>query len=305
MDQTKRLFIIDELTDGKLAKRLSELSVSGNFISIEAQGSNLSRKLASLTKLKDRLFSLDEGDSLVVFVNGKQISNINRWINHHREDAKSKGEHLFFFISGFVSDILFPGEKPLHSRGFRQTTAFTSADPKNAALKISEAFGLSKSVADWDTYFMSLAYLESMLSTDDCTAYGAVIADSENRIISTGHNTAFENSEFRDHEGQCAICQAAKRAFSLKIFGPWRIYTQAVPKNECCLRLFEQDHNSGRQRIKEIIVDRRWGSQRPLDDEQFAREQASYLEAGIKLRWWDGKLLKICGRKRYRSFRSS
>lgn len=40
----------------------------------------------------------------------------------------------------------------------------------------------------WDEYFMELAYLVKRRSPDSQTQHGAVIVDSNNRVISTGYN---------------------------------------------------------------------------------------------------------------------
>lgn len=41
---------------------------------------------------------------------------------------------------------------------------------------------------DWTTYFMAQAFIVSMRSIDPSTKHGAIIADANNRIISTGYN---------------------------------------------------------------------------------------------------------------------
>jgi len=45
-----------------------------------------------------------------------------------------------------------------------------------------------RDVVPWDRYFMSLAYLVADRSKDPNTQVGAVIVESENRILSTGYN---------------------------------------------------------------------------------------------------------------------
>jgi deoxycytidylate deaminase len=302
MEQIRRLFVVDELTDGKLFKELSELSKAGAFIPIELPASNLNHKLNQLFKLKKGEFSPDGTDSLVILIRGNQVPLANHWLSHREQAIQvAMGKYLFFHVSGGYNPN---GDLCLSS--FRLKTVINDANPKNIALLISNHFNLSPLVSDWDTYFMSLAYMASMLSTDDCTAIGAVIIQNDNnRIISTGHNTTARNDDFCG----CAVCQAVNNAFrhrsSASRYADWRLYTQAIPRNECCLRLLERNIKSNSQPIKEIIVDRQWDKQRPFSDEQFQLAKAAYLEAGITLRQWDGELLKIHGRKRYQPFRTA
>ena len=42
----------------------------------------------------------------------------------------------------------------------------------------------------WDTYFMSIAYLSSVRSSDPHTKHGCVIVSPDNKIISIGYNGA-------------------------------------------------------------------------------------------------------------------
>ena len=42
--------------------------------------------------------------------------------------------------------------------------------------------------SDWDNYFISLAYSVAAKSKDPTTKVGAIIADSQNRFISSGYN---------------------------------------------------------------------------------------------------------------------
>lgn len=45
-----------------------------------------------------------------------------------------------------------------------------------------------RSVPDWDSYFLNLCTMISTRSKDPSTQHGAVIVDSQNKIISTGYN---------------------------------------------------------------------------------------------------------------------
>ena len=57
---------------------------------------------------------------------------------------------------------------------------------------------------DWDTYFMSLAYLVGMKSKDPRTKVGAVVVGPDNEIRSTGYNSFPRGMNDRVAERQVA-----------------------------------------------------------------------------------------------------
>ena len=45
-----------------------------------------------------------------------------------------------------------------------------------------------RKVLSWDEYFMALAHLSAVRSKDPSTQVGAVIVDSNNRVVGLGYN---------------------------------------------------------------------------------------------------------------------
>lgn len=149
----------------------------------------------------------------------------------------------------------------------------------------------------WDDYFMSMVYFVAMKSKDNKTHVGAVVVGLDNEIRSTGYNSFprhvdddveerqerpekykwFAHSEFN------SVCNAALIGVSLK---GCRMYTNGIPCNNCALAIIQ----SG---ISEVIIDKFW------DDnnynqwvEEAERSKIMFEESGVKLRFWDGKLIE-------------
>jgi len=149
----------------------------------------------------------------------------------------------------------------------------------------------------WDDYFMTMVYLVAMKSKDKSTHVGAIVVGSNNEIRSTGYNSfprgvdddiekrqeRPEKYKWFAHGEFNSVCNAALIGVSLK---GCRMYTNGIPCNNCALSII----NSG---ISEVIVDKVW------DDnnynqwvEEAERTKVMFEEAGIKLRFWNGKLIE-------------
>jgi len=154
-----------------------------------------------------------------------------------------------------------------------------------------------KSKIEWDAYFMTMVYLVAMRSKDESTHIGAVVVGSDNEIRSTGYNSFArgirddvkerqerpEKYKWFAHAEVNSICNAAMMGVSIK---GCRMYTNGVPCNICSPLII----NSG---ISEVIVDKVW------DDNNYAqwieeaeRTKVMLEEAGVKLRFWEGELIK-------------
>lgn len=97
---------------------------------------------------------------------------------------------------------------------------------------------------DWHAYFLNLCELTAARSHDAQTQHGAVIVDSDNRIVSTGYNgfpagspdTEFPNLRpekyaFMIHAEMNAIISAQR---SLK---DCRIYVTGIPCSRCLIHI--------------------------------------------------------------------
>lgn len=150
----------------------------------------------------------------------------------------------------------------------------------------------------WDDLFMTMVYLVAMKSKDESTHIGAVIVGPDNEIRSVGFNSfprhinddvperqiRPERYSWMAHAECNSVYNAALTGVSVK---GCRMYTNGVPCNVCMHAVI----NSG---IIEVIVDKYW------DDNNYnqwiehaARTKIAFAEAGIKLRFWEGELVKI------------
>jgi dCMP deaminase len=151
---------------------------------------------------------------------------------------------------------------------------------------------------DWDDYFMTMTYLVAMRSKDESTHVGAVIVGPDNEIRSTGYNSfprrinddvperqqRPEKYFWFSHGERNSIYNAAMVGIPVK---GCRMYTNGVPCNDCAWGII----NCG---IAEVIVDKSW------DDNNYAqwlehavRSRVMFEESGVKLRFWEGKMLDI------------
>lgn len=150
----------------------------------------------------------------------------------------------------------------------------------------------------WDDLFMTMVYLVAMKSKDVSTHIGAVIVGPDNEVRSVGFNSfprgidddVLERQErpekyhWFSHGEVNSVYNAAMAGISVK---GCRMYTNGVPCTGCVHSII----NSG---IREVIVDKKW------DDhnynqwvEQANRTKQMFKEAGVKLCFWDGDLIKV------------
>lgn len=147
----------------------------------------------------------------------------------------------------------------------------------------------------WDDYFMTMMYLAAMRSKDESTHVGAVVVDGLNIVRSMGYNSFVrginddvperqvkpEKYFWFEHAERNAIYNS-----QLSLRG-CRMYTNGIPCMDCARAIVQEG-------IKEVIVDKLW------DDNNYAqwvehavRSRVMFEEAGVKLRFWEGKLLDI------------
>ena len=163
------------------------------------------------------------------------------------------------------------------------------------------------SEVSWDDLYMTMVYLMSRKSKDESTHIGAVVVGIDNEVRSTGYNSFprgindyvperqerpekyrwFAHAEFN------SVCNAALIGVSLK---GCRMYTNGVPCNNCSLSII----NSG---ITEVIVDKVWDDNNyDMWKEGAKRSRVMFLEAGVKLRFWDGDFLDVSRFRRGEKF---
>ena len=150
----------------------------------------------------------------------------------------------------------------------------------------------------WDEYFMSMAYLVASRSKDKSTHVGAVIVGPNNEIKSTGYNSfprglnddiperqeKPEKYFWFEHAERNAIYNATLIGTSLK---GCKMYTNGIPCADCARAIIQ----SG---IKEVVVDQVWDSQnQDIWKEQAEKSLQMFKETGVKVRYWEGKLLDI------------
>lgn len=153
-------------------------------------------------------------------------------------------------------------------------------------------------MVSWDDYFMSMVYLVAAKSKDARTHIGAVIVGPDNEIKSTGYNSFVrglkddvpkrqekpEKYFWFEHAERNAILNATLIGTSLK---GCKIYTNGIPCMDCSRAVVQ----SG---IKEVIVDKSWDDENRGDDlEHTKRALQMFEETGVKVRYWEGKLLNI------------
>lgn len=147
-----------------------------------------------------------------------------------------------------------------------------------------------------DQYFMTLAYLTAMRSPDPRTTVGAVILDREGNLVEVGFNDypvgvngqspdrkiAPEKYNWIEHAERNAIYRAARRGISID---GGTMYTNMFPCANCARGIIQ----SG---LKHLIYHRDHPNNIVLDD----AHQISFVmmsEAGISMRAWTGKIIKI------------
>ena len=142
-----------------------------------------------------------------------------------------------------------------------------------------------RKVISWDEYFMSLAHLSAVRSKDPSTQVGAVIVDSNNKVVGLGYNgfpRGCDDKEFPwEREGEfldtkyAYVVHAELNAIlnANKLIENCRLYVSLFPCNECSKAIIQ----SG---IKEIIYE----SDKYKDLNQFKASKKMLEAAGVKLR---------------------
>jgi len=142
-----------------------------------------------------------------------------------------------------------------------------------------------RKVLNWDEYFMSLAHLSAVRSKDPSTQVGAVIVDSNNRVVGLGYNgfpRGCDDNKFPwEREGEyldtkyAYVVHAELNAIlnANKLIENCRLYVSLFPCNECSKAIIQ----SG---IKEIIYE----SDKYKDLDQFKASKKMLEAAGVKLR---------------------
>ena len=148
---------------------------------------------------------------------------------------------------------------------------------------------------DWDTLYMNMAYLVSMKSKDISTHVGAVIVGPKNEVRSLGFNgmpigVDDDISERQNTPEKYYWMEHAERNSILLSKFPvdgCRMYTNGVPCTDCGRAIIQ----SG---IKEVIVDKYWDDNN-LDiwKDHAKRTVVMFKESGVKLRFWEGNILRI------------
>jgi dCMP deaminase len=151
---------------------------------------------------------------------------------------------------------------------------------------------------DWDDYFMSMVYLVASKSKDIRSHIGAVIVGQDKEIKSTGYNSFVRGLRDDVHERQekpekYFWFEHAERnsVFNATLIGTslkgCKMYTNGIPCMDCARAVVQ----SG---IKEVIVDREWVNGNQGDDLEHSRRSLQmFEEVGVKVRYWEGKLLNI------------
>lgn len=150
----------------------------------------------------------------------------------------------------------------------------------------------------WDELFMTMVYLVAMKSKDKNTHIGAVVVGPDNEVRFVGYNSfprgiddCVEERQkdpekyfWFAHAEANAIYNAARVGVSLK---GCKMYTNGTPCSGCAAGII----NSG---IKEVIVDKSWDDDNPEKwKEEAERSSIMFREAGVKIRYYDGKILSV------------
>jgi dCMP deaminase len=150
---------------------------------------------------------------------------------------------------------------------------------------------------DWDSYFMTMAYLVAMRSKDESTHVGAVIVGPDNELRSTGYNSfpmgiddsRPERQERPEKYYWFAHAERNSIDLAARVGTPLEgciMYTNGIPCTDCAFSIIMAG-------IKEVVVDSAWlNPERDKWDETAKRTKVMFEEAGVKLRLWDGELIK-------------
>ena len=159
-----------------------------------------------------------------------------------------------------------------------------------------------KEIPKWDDYFMSMVYLVASRSKDNKTHIGAVVVGQDKEVVSLGYNGFPRGTndyvherqekpikfEWFEHAERNAIYNATLIGVSLK---GCKMYTNGTPCTNCSRGIIQ----SG---IKEVIIDKMWDETNSHEDKKnFEISLQMFNESGVKVKYWEGKLLNV---ERYR-----
>lgn len=154
-------------------------------------------------------------------------------------------------------------------------------------------------IPDWDSYFMTMAYLCSTRSKDQSSKVGAVIVGPDHEVRSTGYNSfprhlddgdparqeRPEKYSWFEHAERNSIYNASLVGIPVK---GCRMYTPGIPCADCARAVIQ----SG---IVEVVTDHGWDSvdNRPEWAESLQRSLRMFEEAGVAHRIWRGDLVPV------------
>lgn len=166
----------------------------------------------------------------------------------------------------------------------------------------TDAGGREEAPLDWDTYFMSLAYLVAMKSKDRRTRVGAVVVGPNNEIRSTGYNSFPRGMNdgielrrtqplkhlFFEHAERNAIYNAARMGTPLK---DCRIYLPFMPCSDCARGIVQAG-------LIEVVLH----AEHPGNGSEFSEthhhqaSRAIFEEGGVAVRLWSGRIPRLAAR---------
>lgn len=201
------IFIRGNLTGG--SKKTQELCIKHSipFIVINLNGDEDIHNKLSMVKTKI-IHGLDGSSSLKSF-DDLYILNI-------AGNRESKAPGIQLNTKSFLMEIL----KGITNVSTPETTKIESLDLPT--IHVDER-------PDWDTWFMTLAFIVSQRSLDPSTKHGCIVVDSDRTILSVGYNspprgcddskiplTRPEKYDFMEHAESNAINNAARSGTRLK-----------------------------------------------------------------------------------------
>lgn len=158
---------------------------------------------------------------------------------------------------------------------------------------------------DWDTFFMSMAYLYSTRSSDPNTHVGCVITTTDNVVVSGGYNGAPRGIDIKigdprlerpakymwmEHGERNAIYNANRLG---KPLTNCRLYILGTPCADCARAIIQSGitevviHSAGEDAWN-LLSENRW-------IESQKQSQAMLIEAKVVIRYWRGYLRKpVC-----------
>jgi len=155
----------------------------------------------------------------------------------------------------------------------------------------------------WDEYFMTMAYLVSLKSKDPSTKVGAIIVGPDKEVRSTGYNGLprhiadrayrYENRQYKllavNHAEENAILHCARIGVSAK---DCTLYCHWIPCSSCAKSIIQAG-------IIEVVYDKFFPGNHTQNQEDWQQSiQISnelLNEAGVKVREYDGPLIKLEG----------